>query len=101
MELIDKLHNAGIGAIMDFVPVHFAVDAYGLKEFDGTAVSGTAKFDAQVVESAKDFDGFRLTTAKPELLVNVTDCTECTHVCTLRASVTFHRIGLCDAWIGL
>lgn len=30
MELIDKLHNAGIGAIMDFVPVHFAVDAYGL-----------------------------------------------------------------------
>lgn len=37
MELIDKLHNAGIGAIMDFVPVHFAVDAYGLKEYDGTA----------------------------------------------------------------
>lgn len=36
--LIDKLHNAGIGAIMDFVPVHFAVDAYGLKEFDGTAL---------------------------------------------------------------
>lgn len=38
MELIDKLHNAGIGAIMDFVPVHFAVDAYGLKEYDGTAL---------------------------------------------------------------
>lgn len=38
MELIDKLHNSGIGAIMDFVPVHFAVDAYGLKEFDGTAL---------------------------------------------------------------
>ncbi|MBQ8143461.1 MAG: 1,4-alpha-glucan branching protein GlgB [Butyricicoccus sp.] len=38
MELIDRLHNAGIGAIMDFVPVHFAVDAYGLKEFDGTAL---------------------------------------------------------------
>lgn len=36
MELIDRLHQAGIGAIMDFVPVHFAVDAYGLKEFDGT-----------------------------------------------------------------
>ena len=36
MELIDRLHNAGIGAIMDFVPVHFAVDAYGLKLFDGT-----------------------------------------------------------------
>ena len=38
MELIDKFHNAGIGAIMDFVPVHFAVDAYGLKQFDGTAL---------------------------------------------------------------
>ena len=38
MELIDRLHNAGIGAIMDFVPVHFAVDAYGLKEYDGTAL---------------------------------------------------------------
>lgn len=38
MELIDKLHNAGIGAIMDFVPVHFAVDAYGLKNYDGTSL---------------------------------------------------------------
>lgn len=38
MELIDRLHNAGIGAIMDFVPVHFAVDTYGLKEYDGTAL---------------------------------------------------------------
>ncbi len=38
MELIDRLHQAGIGAIMDFVPVHFAVDAYGLKEYDGTSL---------------------------------------------------------------
>ncbi len=38
MELINRLHRAGIGAIMDFVPVHFAVDAYGLKEYDGTAL---------------------------------------------------------------
>ncbi len=36
MELIDKLHRANIGAIMDFVPVHFAVDAYGLREYDVT-----------------------------------------------------------------
>lgn len=34
--LIDRLHHAGIGAIMDFVPVHFAVDSYGLALFDGT-----------------------------------------------------------------
>lgn len=36
MEFVDKLHQAGIGAIMDFVPVHFAVDGYGLKLYDGT-----------------------------------------------------------------
>lgn len=34
--LIDRLHQAGIGAILDFVPVHFAVDSYGLAQFDGT-----------------------------------------------------------------
>lgn len=38
MKLIDKLHHANIGAILDFVPVHFAVDAYGLKQYDGTAL---------------------------------------------------------------
>ena len=35
-QLIDRLHNAGFGAIMDFVPVHFAVDSYGLARYDGT-----------------------------------------------------------------
>lgn len=34
--LIDRLHQAGIGAIMDFVPVHFAVDSYGLARYDST-----------------------------------------------------------------
>ncbi len=37
-KLIDSLHQAGIGVIMDFVPVHFAMDYYGLKEFDGTCL---------------------------------------------------------------
>ena len=36
MELIDMLHGAGIGAILDFVPVHFAVDDYALANYDGT-----------------------------------------------------------------
>ncbi|MCR5294194.1 MAG: 1,4-alpha-glucan branching protein GlgB [Lachnospiraceae bacterium] len=35
-ELIDRLHNAGIGAILDFVPAHFANDYYALRRFDGT-----------------------------------------------------------------
>lgn len=36
MELVDKCHQKGIGVIIDFVPVHFAVDHYGLTEYDGT-----------------------------------------------------------------
>ena len=35
MELIDKLHQAGIGVILDFVPVHFAIDDYALIKYDG------------------------------------------------------------------
>ena len=33
MELVDKCHQAGIGVIMDFVPIHFATDYYGLAKF--------------------------------------------------------------------
>jgi len=34
--LIDACHRAGLGVIMDIVVVHFAVDDYGLRMFDGT-----------------------------------------------------------------
>ena len=36
MEFVDKCHKKGIGVIVDFVPVHFAVDHYALTEYDGT-----------------------------------------------------------------
>ena len=36
MSLIDRLHQAGIGCIIDFAPVHFATDEWALVEFDGT-----------------------------------------------------------------
>jgi len=36
MVLVDKLHQAGIGVILDWVPSHFPDDAHGLGFFDGT-----------------------------------------------------------------
>ena len=36
MSFIDRMHCAGIAVILDFVLVHFAIDNYGLIEFDGS-----------------------------------------------------------------
>ena len=36
--LVDALHQAGIGVIVDWVPAHFPKDAWALARFDGTAL---------------------------------------------------------------
>ncbi len=35
---IDSAHAAGINVLLDWVPAHFATDAHGLRQFDGTAL---------------------------------------------------------------
>ncbi|MBX7181845.1 MAG: 1,4-alpha-glucan branching protein GlgB [Bacteroidia bacterium] len=38
MELVDRLHQAGIGVYLDWVPSHFPLDAHGLFQYDGTCL---------------------------------------------------------------
>ena len=36
--LVDTLHNAGVGVIVDWVPAHFPKDEWALRRYDGTAL---------------------------------------------------------------
>ncbi|MEE3442783.1 MAG: 1,4-alpha-glucan branching protein GlgB [Candidatus Enteromonas sp.] len=85
MSFVDRMHQAGFGVLLDFAPVHFATDPFGLREFDGSCLYeysdpehtlspwGSAQFDLgkdpvrSFLMSAMDyfisyfhFDGLRL-----------------------------------------
>ena len=50
MEFIDLCHQNEIGVLMDFVPVHFAVDGYALADYDGTPLYEYPNSDVGVSE---------------------------------------------------
>lgn len=55
--LIDYAHQNGIGVILDFVPVHFAVDGYALAEYDGTSLYEYPHTDVGISEwGSKNFN---------------------------------------------
>ena len=54
---VNRMHEAGIGVIMDFVPVHFVKDEYALAHFDGTPLYEYAKEeDANSEWGTSNFD---------------------------------------------
>ncbi|MDO4663559.1 MAG: 1,4-alpha-glucan branching protein GlgB [Erysipelotrichaceae bacterium] len=56
-QFVNRMHEAGIGVIMDFVPVHFVKDEYALAHFDGTPLYEYAKEeDANSEWGTSNFD---------------------------------------------
>ena len=56
-ELVDLCHRNGIAVILDFVPVHFAVDGYALADFDGSSLYDSEHSDIAYSEwGSRNFD---------------------------------------------
>lgn len=59
-QMVDRLHQNGIGVILDFVPVHFAVDSYGLADYDGSTLYEYPHVDVGASEwGSKNFNHSR------------------------------------------
>ncbi len=64
MAMVDAFHRAGIGVILDWVPVHFCKDDFGLARFDGTYLYEA--FDQNKAENP-DWGTLNFDYAKPEV----------------------------------
>lgn len=62
--LINRLHEAGIGVIMDFVPAHFCKDAHGLRLFDG---SPTYEHPDERIAEKKEWGTLTFDYGRPEV----------------------------------
>ncbi len=59
-EFIEFAHQNEVGVILDFVPVHFAVDGYALAEYDGTGLYEYPNIDIGFSEwGSKNFNHSR------------------------------------------
>ncbi|MDR0831718.1 MAG: 1,4-alpha-glucan branching protein GlgB [Bacillales bacterium] len=56
MHFIDKCHQNNIGVILDFVPVHFVKDDFGLRQFDGSQLyeSGDSQWGSSLFDLGKE-----------------------------------------------
>jgi len=68
--LVEKLHNANIGIIADFVPVHFAKDNFSLTKFDGTCVYESYSLDRR----CSQWGTYLFDYTKPEVMSYLLSC---------------------------
>ncbi len=63
MDLIDTCHINGIGVILDIVPVHYAEDSFGLRNFDGGCLYESDNPDLQ----RSEWGSYRFDYSKPHV----------------------------------
>lgn len=58
MYFVDKCHENDLGVILDWVPAHFNIDDFGLKDWDGEALYESPKWDrkCQPIWGTRIFD---------------------------------------------
>lgn len=63
-ELINALHNEGIGVILDWVPGHFCKDQHGLYKYDGTV---TYEYEDPTKQENKGWGAANFDLGRPEV----------------------------------
>lgn len=69
-EFVNQCHKAGIGVLLDFVMVHFAVDDYGLGYFDGSPLYELPFADAE----RSEWGSYRFAHGKGEVASFLKSC---------------------------